>query len=194
MDHPFLELRTERLVLRSFTSADAAALQAVARERRIADTTISVPHPFTAADAVMWIEKGHRGMVDGTYYGFALVLPEPARLIGYAALHDVNREHSQAEVSFWIGAEFEGRGFVTEAAACLIDFAFDKIGLNRLCAFHMVRNRGSERVLKKLGFRQEGYFRQRVRKWGAFEDVLAWSLLRDDLDARSERGTSVEDV
>ncbi|TGE02262.1 GNAT family N-acetyltransferase [Methylobacterium nonmethylotrophicum] len=183
MDRPSLELRTRRLVLRSFTNADAAALQVIAGERRIADTTISVPHPFTMADAIRWIEKAQRGLIDGTQYGFAIALPTPARLIGYAALHEVDREHAGAEVSFWIGAEFEGQGFVTEAAARVISFAFDEIGLNRLCAFHMVRNPGSGRVLEKLGFRQEGYLRHRVRKWGTFEDVLAWSLLRGDREA-----------
>lgn len=168
-------LETERLVLRPFTTTDAIDLQAIAGERRIVDTTISVPHPFSSADAADWIEKGRRGMLTGTAYGFAITLSAPEQLIGYAALHDVDTEHAQAEISFWVGAGFEGKGYVTEAARRLIDFAFDEIGLNRLCAFHMVRNRGSERVLEKLGFRQEGYLRQRVRKWGVFEDVLAWA-------------------
>lgn len=178
MDDQQCRLETTRLSLRPLTTADAARLEAIAGERRIADTTISVPHPFTQADAVKWIEKSR--LMDGTCYGFAIALSESAQLIGYAALNDVDREHSQAEISFWIGGEFEGEGYVTEAAGRLVGFAFDQVGLNRLCAFHMVRNRGSGRVLEKLGFRHEGLLRERVRKWGVFEDVLAWGLLRSD--------------
>jgi len=173
-------LETERLVLRGFTLADARPLEAIAGERRIADTTISVPHPFTPADAVRWIEGSRRGMAEGRSYRFAIELAGRAELIGYAALHDVDFEHRQAEISFWIGGGFEGRGYVTEAAGRLVDFAFDELGLNRLCAFHMVRNEGSARVLARLGFRQEGLLRHRVRKWGLFEDVLVWSRLRGD--------------
>ena len=59
-------------------------------------------------------------------------------------------------------------------------FGFERLGVNRICAFHITRNPASGRVLEKAGFRREGLLRQRVRKWGVFEDVVVLAVLRED--------------
>ena len=53
-----------------------------------------------------------------------------------------------------------------------------RLGLNRIYAHHMVRNPGSGRVLEKIGFVGEGMLRERVRKWGVYEDVVLCAVLR----------------
>lgn len=180
-------LSTERLRLRPLQEADIDALIQIAGDRRIADGTISVPHPFDRNAAVDFIQALERGRATGERFGFAVCLGEgEGRLVGYAGLHHVDVDHAEAELSFWIGAAHEGRGYVREAGERLIRYAFDELGLNRVCAFHMRRNAGSERVLERLGFQREGLLRQRVRKWGVFEDVVVWSRLRGD---RSDFGS-----
>jgi [ribosomal protein S5]-alanine N-acetyltransferase len=62
----------------------------------------------------------------------------------------------------------------------LVRYGFEHLNLNRIHAHHMVRNRASGRVLQKVGMKQEGVLRQRVRKWGVFEDVVALAILRED--------------
>ena len=62
----------------------------------------------------------------------------------------------------------------------VVRYVFESLGLNRLYAYHMVRNPASGRVLEKNGFKQEGLLRQRVRKWGRFEDVAQWAILRQE--------------
>jgi RimJ/RimL family protein N-acetyltransferase len=91
------------------------------------------------------------------------------------------REHGSAELSFWVGEEDSGKGYITEAGIELLRLAFDELHLNRVGAHHMVRNIVSGKVLAKLGMRQEGCSRQMVRKWGVFEDVSLWAVLRNDL-------------
>lgn len=173
-------IRTARLLLRPLEPEDAGALAAVAGERRIADTTISVPHPFGPAVAERWIAACLKDNARGSRLGLAILPEGSGELIGYIGLHHIDREHGEAEISFWIGSGHEGRGLVSEACEALIDHGFEALGLNRICAFHMARNPGSERVLAKLGFQREGLLRQRVRKWGVYEDVLVWSRLRSD--------------
>jgi ribosomal-protein-alanine N-acetyltransferase len=56
----------------------------------------------------------------------------------------------------------------------------EQLGLNRIYAHHMVRNPASGRVLAKVGMKPEGLLRQRVRKWGVFEDVVLLALLREE--------------
>lgn len=170
-------IRTERLLLRAFANADADNLVRIAGQRSIADTTISVPHPFTCADALQWIERSQAETLASDHMGFA-VADHHGELIGYAGLHDINREHGQAELAFWIDPMRQGQGFAFEAAKGVVNFAFDSLEIHRICAYHMTRNEASGKLLKKLGFEQEGYLRHRVRKWGQFEDVKLWALLR----------------
>lgn len=174
-----MRLETDRLRLRPYLASDAEALAELAGAREIADTMISVPHPFSVDDARAWI-------ANSAAYGsahFAVELRESGELIGSSEVRDIDTEHSQAELSFWIGVPWWGRGYATEAAALALDYGLRELGLNRLYAYHMVRNPASGAVLRKLGMRAEGVLRQRVRKWGVFEDVALYAIVKADLDA-----------
>ena len=170
------ELRGEHLLLRPFGQDDAPALAAIAGQRAIADTMISVAHPFDVDMAYAWIEQ--LGANDRRQ-SFAVVAADGS-LVGYAGLHDIDHEHGLAEISFWTDPACQGRGFAAQAAQLLLDHAFGGLGLNRVQAFHMTRNPASGRLLARLGFSEEGVMRQRVRKWDRFEDVVIWALLADD--------------
>jgi [ribosomal protein S5]-alanine N-acetyltransferase len=173
-------LRTARLLLGTFTPEDATELQRLAGAREIADTTVSIPHPYDLDHALAWIGQQRREAVRGRATNFAIRLLPDGRLIGSAGLRDIDPEHLQAELGFWIGREWWGRGYAREAARAVIQFGFDSLGLNRICAYHMARNPAAGKVLKALGMRQEGLLRQRVRKWGVYEDVVLYAIVRDD--------------
>src|SRR4051812_10367091 len=105
-------IHTSHLVLRPLRSEDAPALAAVAGARRVADTTISVPHPFGPAEAEDWISRRIEEAAAGRGLGLAMTLAAGHGLIGYVGLHHIDREHLEAEISFWIGGAHEGRGLV----------------------------------------------------------------------------------
>ncbi len=173
-------IETARLRLRPYVPEDAPTLMALAGAREIADTTISVPHPFDDAAARDWIATHSDLWTRGAGAGYALAERADGTLVGSIVLRDVDREHRQAELSFWVGVPFWGRGYAHEAVEAVVDLAFGTLDLNRLYAHHMVRNPASGRVLEKAGFRREGLLRQRVRKWGVYEDVVLLALLRAD--------------
>lgn len=179
------ELHTARLILRAFRLEDAAAVQRLAGDRAIADTTISVPHPYRLDQAQAWIARLATDWEEGRSVGFAITL-SPAVVVGAIGLRDLDAEHAQAEVGFWIGREHWGLGYATEAGQAVLRFAFETLGLNRVHAHHMVRNPASGRVLEKLGLRREGLLRQRVRKWGVYEDVILCAILRSDYEVFAE--------
>ncbi len=179
-------LHTARLVLRSFTLGDAPGLPALAGRREIADTTISVPHPYSEEHAREWISRQPALAAEGKEFSFAVTLDN--QLIGAVGLRDVSKEHLHAEMGGWIGVPWWGKGYASEATAAVLRFAFEDLKLNRVHAHHMVRNPASGRVLEKVGMRKEGVLRQAVRKWGVFEDVVILSILREDWVKRS--GTS----
>src|SRR5262249_17100161 len=146
---------------------------------------ISVPHPFTTLIARETIQRYATDFVNGTDVHFAVAEAScPDDLVGYVGTHHIDRAHLEGELSFWMGPSVTGRGFATEAAMAALHFGFDALGLNRICAYHMVKNEASKRVLMRLGMQQEGYLRQRVLKHGQFEDVLVWAILRVDADGR----------
>ena len=172
-------IHTQRLVLRSFGSDDAPRLSALAGSRAIADTMISIPHPFTLAMAEEAIARYQRECAAGTDVHFAVGESSNARnFIGYVAIRHIDRDHLEGELSFWIDPPHAGRGFASEAARAVLGYGFDVLGLNRICAYHMVKNGASRRVLEHLGMSQEGYLRERVRKGNVFEDVLLWATVR----------------
>jgi ribosomal-protein-alanine N-acetyltransferase len=173
-------LRTARLLLGSFVPEDAQELQRLAGAREIADTTVSIPHPYDLDHALAWIGQQRREAVRGRATNFAVRLLPDNTLIGSVGLRDIDPEHSQAELGFWIGREWWGHGYAREAATAVIQFGFASLGLNRIYAHHMARNPAAGKVLRASGMRQEGVLRQRVRKWGVYEDVVLYGIIRDD--------------
>ena len=172
-------LHTSRLLLGPFHPADADELQRLAGDREIADTTVSIPHPYELDHALAWIGHQRREVVRGRATNFAVRLTHSA-LIGCVGLRDIDPEHLQAELGFWIGREWWGQGYGREAAGAVVRFGFERLGLNRICAHHMARNPAAGQVLRHIGMQQEGFLRQRVRKWGVYEDVIVYAILRED--------------
>jgi ribosomal-protein-alanine N-acetyltransferase len=174
-------IRTARLLLRPFARADAGVVTELAGAFEIADTTISIPHPYSLKVAIDWIAGHGRARQRGLGFRFAMTQAETAQLVGCVELRDINQEHAQAEIGFWVGKPFWRFGYASEAASAVVRFGFESLGLNRIYAFHMARNPASGKVLQKLGMQREGVLRQRVRKWERFEDVMAYAVLRSDL-------------
>ena len=177
-------METERLLLRPLTPDDAPALVRRAGRREIADTTVSIPHPYSEQHAREWI-AGHIGLfAKGKGAVFGMELRREGTLAGTIGLREIDTEHLQAELGFWVAVECWGQGYATEGARAVVNFGFEQLGLNRIYAHHMVRNPASGRVLAKIGMKQEGLLRQRVRKWGVFEDVVLLAVLRNEWPGR----------
>jgi [ribosomal protein S5]-alanine N-acetyltransferase len=173
-------IRTERLILRPLGVEDLAVVQAAGGRREVADTMISIPHPFATEDVERYVRSRVAAMRLEHGVAFALWTRAPTAFVGLAELRDIDHEHALAELSFWLAVESRGRGYMGEALAAVLRYAFQDLDLNRVYAYHMVRNPTSGRVLSRLGFEVEGILRQRVRKWGLFEDVVLQALLRAD--------------
>ncbi len=180
-------LETARLILRPFTLEDVTTVVRLAGTREIADTTITIPHPYTEQHARDWISHHADDWSQGKGVVFAVATNHDNRLVVAVALRDIDREHSQAEMAFWIGVDFWGRGYATEAAQALLQFGFEALKLNRIYAHHMLRNPGPGRVLEKIGMKREGILRERVRKWSLFEDVATLAVLKREWLAREKR-------
>jgi ribosomal-protein-alanine N-acetyltransferase len=177
MSQPTLE--TTRLVLRPFHKNDASSVQRLAGEWEIADTTLNIQHPYENGMAERWIETQEPGYEAGTLATFAVVLRNSKKLIGAIGLK-IDRSFNKADLGYWIGKPYWNSGYATEAARAVVAAGFGELGLNRIYAFHLVRNASSGRVMEKLGMILEGQARQDTMKWGKYEDLVSYGMLRED--------------
>jgi RimJ/RimL family protein N-acetyltransferase len=178
IEQPVLE--TTRLRLRPLELFDTSAIQKTASAREIADTMISLPHPYPAGEAERYVARQQAEREAGRSATFAIEQKAEGSFCGLVEVRDIDREHSQGELSFWLAVESWGKGYMSEVVQAVVRYTFENLGLNRLFAYHMLRNPTSGRVLEKNGFKQEGLLRQRVQKWGHFEDVVLWAILRQE--------------
>lgn len=174
-----LTLATERLCLRPFVLSDAPDVQRLAGDREIAEMTLRVPHPYPDGIAEKWIESQPENFAKEKSASFAVVLLEDHQLIGAAGL-EIRREHDRAELGYWIGKPYWGRGYGTEAAAAVLDFGFNDLNLNRIQAHHFSKNPASGRVMQKIGMTREGALRQAVKKRDQHLDVELYCLLKSE--------------
>jgi RimJ/RimL family protein N-acetyltransferase len=177
-------ITTERLILRPFGLSDASDVQRLAGDRVIADTTQAIPHPYRDGMAEEWIATHSEKFQQGVSCIFAIVRKTDQVLIGSISFIAIEQEHSRAELGYWVGKPYWGKGYATEAADALVQYGFNELGLNRIFAEHLSRNPASGRVLAKIGMQHEGTLRKHVTKWGVFEDVEIWGLVRDQIRGR----------
>ena len=177
-------LQTERLILRPFTLADAPRVQLLAGVREVADTALSIPHPYSDGVAEQWI-SGHAGDFEkGDSMSLAVCLKDGS-LIGAAGLMNFRTEHKRGEIGYWIGKDYWGLGYCTEAVGEVVRCGFEQLGLNRIYGHHFSRNVASGRVMGKTGMKHEGCLRQHYIHQGKFEDIEYWGLLKGEWEGQT---------
>lgn len=163
--------------LRPWRPDDEAALVRYANDRAVwVNLRDRFPYPYKPDDARAWIRTVE---TEGEpVLNFAIDLAGEA--IGGAGLRrfdDVMRR--TAEVGYWLGRPFWGRGFATAAVAELTAYAFATFDFVRLEAGVFEWNPASARVLEKNGYVLEGRLRRSVFKDGRVGDSLLFARLRD---------------
>jgi RimJ/RimL family protein N-acetyltransferase len=150
-------LETERLILRAPRLGDAKIIAKLANDRRIAENTARIPHPYGLADAKDYIAWAKETRKESAF----LVTVDEDTVIGACGVGMVEGENP--EIGYWIGVRFWGQGFATEAARAVVDYAFDRFGFDALHSSARVTNPASRRVLEKCGFQWTSAGLGRVR-------------------------------
>lgn len=177
------ELTTKRLVLNPFTLNDAPDVQRLAGDEAVSKLTSNVPYPYLDGMAEDWI-SGHVPLAEaGRGLVWAIRERQEGGLVGAVSLVNMVKSH-QAELGFWLGRPFWGRGYMTEAGQAVLGMAFERLKLKRVHASHYGDNLASARVLEKLGLHREGCRQAHFMKNGQFHDQMLWGMLIEDWSAQ----------
>lgn len=131
------------------------------------------PFPYLLEDATNFLELVSAGKVG---HVFAIVSND--KFIGIGSLIPQNNEHRfNAEIGYWIGEPYWGRGYATAAVNLLVQFAFSKLYITRVFAYTYSFNNASMRVLEKSGFHKEAVLRSSIIKEGQFYDEHLYSII-----------------
>jgi [ribosomal protein S5]-alanine N-acetyltransferase len=140
-------MKTKRLTLRPLEDRDAPRIAALAGDWAVASMTARIPYPYDESYAHLWIS----GLEDGEFVRGVELDGELIGATGYFGDDD-----GAAEIGYWIGKPWWGRGFATEAASMMVRYCFTTAALPRIVCCHFVDNPDSQRVIEKLGFKSTG--------------------------------------
>ena len=172
-------LRTERLVLRPLTEADAEAIFAACSNPRVVEHLVFKPHA-TIDDSRKYIAKYTRpSQAEGVPDPFGIAYKSaPEQLVGCIGGKWDSYEHRRMEFGYWLDEPHWGCGLATEAARVLVAYLFASYPVERLQARVFDGNDASARVLEKLEFAYEGNLRSHILLKGKRRDVRYYSRLR----------------
>ena len=169
------ELRLASCTIRQWRWSDKPSLVRHANNRNVVRMLRDrFPHPYTEADANAWLSKV---VWQQPPISFAIdVGGEAVGGIGIIPQSDVHR--LSAEIGFWLGEDYWGKGITTEAVKALSEYAMHEFHLCRLYAQVFSPNRASARVLEKAGYMLEGILKKAVVKDGEMLDLIVYAYVK----------------
>ncbi len=174
-----MEIKTARLILREFSEQDLMPLVQVESHPAMQRFEHRIVETASALSFIQYaIQKSKE--TPRTKYRWVVCTPSDPTYQGRLVLSKQNEEIDEWEIGWSIRYQDWGKGYATEAAAAVLNFAFDSLKAHRVVAFCHADNRASSRVMEKLGLTQEGRLRQ-TRRWkDAWADELVYAILDVD--------------
>jgi RimJ/RimL family protein N-acetyltransferase len=170
-----MEIDVGSFRLREWRSGDEVSLVRHANNRKIwINLRDAFPQPYTMEDAARWISRAGS---EEPVTSFAIVVDgEAVGGIGIVLQQDVFRR--SAEIGYWLGEDFWGRGIVTQAVRALTEYAFSNFDLCRIYAGVFEWNPASMRVLEKCGYQLEARMKKAITKDGKTIDDFIYAITR----------------
>lgn len=172
-DRARVVIETERLMLRRPTASDVPSIARLANDRRIAEMTRRLPHPYLTEHATEFVSSLAlpAAAIDVVYLIEHLHTP-----VGVVGIH--TRDAELPELGYWLGCDHWSRGFATEAARAAIDVVFEESAADHMIATARVANPASRNVLEKCGFQWTGVELHRFESLGSSTPVDCFRLSR----------------
>jgi RimJ/RimL family protein N-acetyltransferase len=182
------EIETERLALRQFRATDAVRLVEIANHAEISHMLGSMPFPYRLTNAHEFLDSVAE-LPDGASQ-FAITLKDKNRTligsVGYGPPSAEGKSPDDTDFGYWLGIDYWGNGYASEAAAAVVAHAFIEGGVNAIDTEYLTVNPRSARVLAKLGFVSIGERTCHSRGSGQRKPSIHVRLTRDKFLSRKE--------
>lgn len=171
---------TDRFIIREFTLDDAPSLANFANNRKIwAGVRDRFPHPYSLQDARDFITRVNE---EPPATSFAIEIDaEAVGAIGIIPQDQDDVYRYSAELGYWIGEPFWGKGLMTAMVRLFVAEMFQRFNVWRIYAGVYSNNHASMRVLEKAGFKREGVLRKAAFKDGKVLDEVRFSILKEEI-------------
>jgi RimJ/RimL family protein N-acetyltransferase len=167
-----VELNLARCQVRSWRETDAESLAIHANNRRVwINLRDRFPHPYSLADARAFIQAARTGRPE-TMFAIAV---QAVAVGGIGVTLHEGVERVSAEIGYWLGESYWGRGIMTEALSAVTAHAIQAHNLTRVYAVPYEWNAASFRILEKVGYVCEGRMRRSAIKDGQVVDQLLYA-------------------
>ena len=174
---PFPEIKTERLLLRRITDADAPELLFLRSDETVMKY-IDREKPKSLEEALAFIQIVNANIDKNESVMWAIALQDkPDTLIGNIGFWRILNKHYRSEIGYMLHPSFWGKGIMKEALLAAIDFGFNQMKLHSIEAHINPDNTASGKLLEKTGFVREAYFKEDFFFRGKFIDSAIYSLL-----------------
>lgn len=172
-DFPILE--SSNLELRKLEYKDLDEQILNISNKNISDQIFNIPFPFTKEDALKRLEFINIGFEQGERFMFAIFRKEDGQLLGEMGLH-ITKAHNHAQLGYYIGEKYWGKGYASEALNKVISFGFEILKLNKIFATHYENNLASGRVMQKNKMTKEGFLLEHYRVGNEYRSVFQYQI------------------
>lgn len=173
---PFPTLYTNRLCLRRIVKEDAPTFFEL-RTNELAMKYIDRPRPASIDDTKAFIQKIDTNIMENQSIMWGITTLENNTLIGTIGYHKIDPKNYRAEVGYMLSPQYWKSGFMSECLTTILPFGFNRLNFHSIEADINPENNASRQLLKKLGFKQEAYFKESYYFNGLFLDKEIYSLL-----------------
>lgn len=169
-------IHSKKFTLRPFRKGDEVSLQKHINDKIIFRNTLRIPYPYTLKDARWWINRNVRLNKKKEKHEINFAIEIDGEVVGGIGLDKI-WQHC-AEIGYWLGKKYWGRGITTVAVKLVAKYGFEKLGLRRIYAFTFLFNKVSAKVLEKAGFKYEGKLRKHVKKGNKLLDDFLYAKVK----------------
>lgn len=167
-------IKCDKCILRNWKYSDLESLVKNANNLNVADNLRDgFPFPYTYDHGRQWIEIAK----DNDCFFAITVDDEAIGGIGLTPGEDIER--ISAEVGYWLGEKYWGKGITSSALKGTIDYGFNELNLERIFAVPLEQNIASKIVLEKNGFVLEGILRKSVIKSGKIYNQALYAIIKE---------------
>lgn len=185
-EKPALLLRGARVYLRPGREEDWRAwaeLRAASRDHLIPFEPQWAEDSLTERAFYLRLERQRRDWRMGISRSLLIFLEEDDSIIGGINLNNICRGAAQyCSLGYWLGQPYQGHGYMQESARTLIAYAFGPMELHRINAATLPHNGRSMKMLRRLGFTEEGFAKNYIQINGAYQDHILFGLCADSAD------------